>query len=90
MGSMEKHIRNVYSFADNTTPVMEINYANGKFFFCIAARFDGRKYMEAFAKALNGQGIKTTEIKTVSFQEGAESADFPEANRKNEEENRHD
>jgi len=70
MGSLEKHINYVYSFAEGSVPLMEISSVGGKFFFSLSTGFDGKKYMEVFAEEFERLGIKVSEIKTLHFKEG--------------------
>lgn len=66
-GDVEKHILETYTFCDSKTPIMEISYVNGKFFFSLTAKFDEDSYIEDIKKQCDECGFDTSDIQKISF-----------------------
>lgn len=66
-GSMEKHIKSCYSYTDIASLIIEINYANGMFYYAFTQRFDDDCYAREFCNILDQYGIEHTDIKSMEL-----------------------
>jgi len=69
-GSIDRHIKSLYSFVDSVTPVLEINSINDRFYFSLTTCFDGEKYAQALCQCFEETGIKCSELQTLELSEG--------------------
>lgn len=66
-GYVEKHIREIHSFADVAAPLLEISCTRESFCFSLIAPFNAAKYMEAMKEMVEAYGIAASGVETTVF-----------------------
>lgn len=66
-GYVEKHIREIFSFADVVAPLLEISCTKESFYFSLTAPFNAAKYLEAMKEMVEAYGIAASDVETRVF-----------------------
>lgn len=66
-GYVEKHIQDIYSFADTVCPLLEISCTKESFYFSLSAPYDAAKYLEAIKEMVEAYGIPASGVETTVF-----------------------
>lgn len=78
-GSMEKHIKGIYSFCETPLPLVEINYINGRFFYSISAENDISDFANKLMENFNALGFECSEVECQELKTGKRDCKFPKA-----------
>jgi len=69
-GGIAYHIQGIYTYAEAATPLLEINYINGRFYLALSASFDAKELAEHICKECRLMGIDCTEPEQLVLKAG--------------------